>query len=127
MGTAGIGSALSSADTQYNFTSMTNKQLINATSSLLGAGKISASDADELSQIAQGVDSVPISGSSPSVSQTLSDSSQHNFIAQLQGDDYSANLPGSVGGALYDSMLTALQTYQGTATENTSNLLSTLA
>jgi hypothetical protein len=127
MGIAGIGSALSAVDTQYNFTSMTNQQLLDASNTLFSEGKISESDADQLSQIAQGVDSVPISGPSQSVSQTLSDSTQHDFIAQLQGDDYSANLAGSVGGDLYNSTLAALQSYQATSVENTSTLISTQA
>ena len=127
MGIAGIGSALSAADTQYNFTSMTNKQFLDASQTLFSEGDISQSDAAGLSQIAQGVDSVPISGPSQSVSQILSDPTQHNFIAELQGDNYSAHLAGSVGGSTYDSMLADLQTYQSTSLENKSTLIATQA
>lgn len=124
MGVAGIGSALSSLGSQYDFTKMTNQQLFDAANQLGSEGKISQTEAANLSWIAQGVDSVPISGPSHSVQQILAEPTQHNFIKELQGDDYGANLPGSIGGALFDSLLKDLQTYQGTATSKTSQNLS---
>jgi len=126
MGVEGIGSALS-AGYQYDFTKMTNQQFFDAVQTLGNEGKISPADEGQLSFVAQGVDSVPISGPSPSASQILSDPAQHNFIAELQNDAYGANLSGSVGGALYSSMLKDLENYQTGSTATTSGTLSVSA
>lgn len=114
MSAAGLGSVLSSSGSGYDFTSMTNKQFLSAVNSLEGEGKISQTDADQLGAIAEGVDSVPITGPSPSVQQVLGDTSSHDFLAEVQ-NLYSSieTRPGSVGGALYSSMLTDLETNQG--------------
>ena len=122
MDVSGIGNSLNSAGTQYDFTKMTNQQFLTAVQDLGSEGKISQSDAAQLSFIAQGVDSVPINGPSPSVQSILADPTQHNFISELQGDDYGANTPGAVGGAMYNSMLNDLKAYQGTAVDPTSTL-----
>jgi hypothetical protein len=118
MSATGVGNVLSSLGPQYNFKSMTNAQFLSAVNNLGSQGKISQAVADQLSAVAQGVDYVPINGASTSVSQTLSDPTLHNFIAEIQGDDSSANQPGAVGGSLYDRMLQALQSYQGSVVEN---------
>jgi len=123
MGAAGIGSALS-VGSQYDFTKMTNQQLFDAVQTLGSEGKISQTDESQLSFIAQGVDSVPMNGPSLSASQIVSDSTQHNFIAELQNDDYGANLSGSVGGTFYNSMLQALESYQSGSTATAGSTLS---
>lgn len=121
MGVSGIGSGLISLGAQYDFTQMTNAQFLAAVEKLGSEGKISQQDEGQLAAIAQGVDSVPINGPRPSVSQILSDPTAHNFLSELENiDDSAHNTPGSVGTALVDSMLSALRTYQGTAIEQTS-------
>ena len=54
MGVAGIGGALGSAGTQYDFTKMTNPQLYNAASTLESEGKISHFDAGALMGMGSG-------------------------------------------------------------------------
>jgi hypothetical protein len=118
MGATGIGSALGSVGSQYDFTKMTNKQLFDAANELGDEGKISKTDAGQLSFISQGVDyAYPDGGGPTSVSQFLSDPTQHNFIQEIQNDERGANSPGGVGGALYASMLSDLYKVQGTSTQ----------
>lgn len=112
MGVAGVGSALSSLGSQYDFTKLTNKQLYDAANQLGSEGKISQEDAAQLLGIAQGIDSVPISGQNKTTQQILADPTQHNFIKEIQGDDYDANLPGSIGGAPLNALLKDIETYQ---------------
>jgi hypothetical protein len=120
MGLSGIAGIGSSLGTDYDFTKMTNAQLLNAANKLGSEGKISELDASQLAFIAQGVDSVPISGPSPSVSQILSDPTQQNFVDELQNIVSSMNSqPGSVGTGMYESMLKDLQTYQASPIEDT--------
>lgn len=109
MNVAGFGASLNSLSSAYNFRSMTNREFLDTVVTLGQTGQISQSDADQLSMIAQGVDRVPISGAMPSVADVLSDPGQRDFIAELEGDTYSANSPSAVGGAMYDHMLKALQ------------------
>jgi hypothetical protein len=77
MGVAGIGSALS---TQFDFTKMTNSGLLNAAQKLGNEGKISSGDEIQLAGIASGVDSYPTNGIASSVSNTLQDPTQKDFI-----------------------------------------------
>jgi hypothetical protein len=130
MGGAGIGSALASAGSQYDFTKMTNQQFFNAVNTLGSEGKISQNDTANLSAIAQGIDSVPISGPSPTAQQFLADPTQHNFILEVQGDDYGAHLGGSIvpgGASLYDDLLKDLETYQTSSTSANGSRLSITA
>lgn len=112
MSISGLGTSLSSLSSQYNFRSMTNQQFFDTIQKLGKEGKLSKNDTDQLSFIAQGVDSVPITGASPSVTQILGDPTQHDFLSELQGDDYSANTQGAVAGAFYDEMLKSIQKLQ---------------
>jgi len=105
---------------------MTNQQLYDAANQLESEGKISQTDAGQLSFIAQGVDYAPINGPAPSVSQVLSDPTQHNFIEELQNDAHGA-LSTGVGGAMYLSMLNDLETYQTASTPTNSSSLSITA
>jgi len=115
MGVAGIGSSLGSIAMQYDFTKMTNRQLFNAVETLGSEGKISQTDASQLSAIAQGVHSTPVDQSQVvSVAQILNDPTEHNFIADLEDQSTSMHsTSGSVGTAMVDSMLKDLQVYQG--------------
>jgi hypothetical protein len=126
MGVAGLGTSLGSIAMQYDFTKMTNRQLFNAVQTLGSEGKISQTDASQLSAIAQGVDSTPVDRSQVvSVAQILNDPTQHDFVAHLE--DTSASMrstPGSVGMALVDSMLKDLQTYQANAVADTGKSIS---
>jgi hypothetical protein len=116
MSIAGLGSVLGAVGTDYNFTKMTNKQFLSAVNSLASDGKISQTDAAQLGAIAEGVDSVPISGSSPSTQQVLSDTSSHDFLSEVQNtNNWVDSNAGSVGGAMYASMLTDLENNQGTS------------
>jgi hypothetical protein len=124
MGVAGIGSSLGSVAMQYDFTKMTNKQLFNAVETLGSEGKISQTDASQLSFIAQGVDYTPISGPGQSVAQILSDPTQHNFIEEVQNDGRGASSAGGVGGTLYASMLNDLLKIQGASAETTKSSIS---
>jgi hypothetical protein len=125
MGVAGIGSALS---TQFDFTKMTNSGLLNAAQKLDNEGKISSGDEIQLVGIASGVDSYPTNGIASSVSNTLQDPTQKNFIAILTQDLKSATSEGMTKQANLDrSLLTDLNQYQAPANANTGGTLSTLA
>ena len=73
-----------SSDTQYDFTNMTNAQLLDAAHELGSEGKISPTDESQLVGIASGVDYVPISGFRPSVSDYLQDPAKTNFITYIE-------------------------------------------
>jgi hypothetical protein len=105
---------------------MTNRQLYNAVETLGTEGKISQTDASQLSAIAQGVDSTPIDRSQVvSVAQTLNDPTQPNFIADLEDQSVSMHsTPGSVGTAMVDSMLKDLQAYQANTIADTGKSIS---
>ena len=125
MGVAGIGSALS---TQFDFTKMTNSGLLNAAQKLGNEGKISSGDEIQFVGIASGVDSYPTNGISSSVSDTLKDPTQKNFIDILNQDLNSASGEGMTKQADLDrSLLTDLNQYQTSANVNTGGNLSTLA
>jgi hypothetical protein len=126
MGIAGLGTSLGSIAMQYDFTKMTNRQLFNAAQALGSEGKISQTDASQLSAIAQGVDSTPVDRSQVvSVAQILNDPTQHDFVTHLE--DTSASMhstPGSVGTAMVDSMLKDLQAYQANTIADTGKSIS---
>ena len=73
-----------SSGAQYDFTNMTNVQLLDAAHQLASQGKISTRDESLLVGIASGVDSIPISGSRPSVSDYLQDPATTNFMAYMK-------------------------------------------
>lgn len=81
MAISALGSAVSS--TQYDFTKMTNAQLLTATSALYANGSLSQSEAAQLSAKAQGVDNANPTDPQ-SVAQTLSDPAQRNVLGLLQ-------------------------------------------
>jgi hypothetical protein len=125
MGVAGIGSALS---TQFDFTKMTNNELLSAAHQMGDEGGISSGDEIQLVGIASGVDSCPINGIASSVSDTLKDPTQHNFIDILNQDLISATREGMTKAADLDqSVLADLNQYQARANANTGGTLSTLA
>ena len=72
-----------SLGTQYDFTNMTNAQLLDAAHELGSQGEISTLDESQLVGIASGADYVPISGPGPSVSDYLQDPAKTNFIAYM--------------------------------------------
>ena len=81
MAISALGSAVST--TQYDFTKMTNAQLLTATSTLYANGRLSQNEAAQLSAKAQGVDNA--NPTDPrSVAQTLSDPTQRNVLGLLQ-------------------------------------------
>ena len=123
MGVAGIGSALST-----QFTKMTNSGLLNAAQELGSEGKFSSGDEIQLVGIASGVDSYPTNGIASSVSDTLKDPTQKNFVDILTHDLNSATREGMTKQAALDqSLLTDLNQYQAPANANTGGNLSTLA
>jgi hypothetical protein len=126
MSAAGVGSVSGATGSGYDFTNMTNKQFLSAVKFLEADGKISQTDADQLGAIAEGVDSVPISGPSPSVQQILNDTSSHDFISELQNihSSIETNL-GSVGDALYSSMLSDLEANEGSQATQVASLSET--
>jgi len=52
---------------------------------------------------------VPVNGPHLSTARVWSNQTLHNFIRELQGNEYSAHMRGAVGGALYDSLPQKLQ------------------
>jgi len=128
-GSTGSTSSNGSIGSTYDFTSMTNQQFLTAIRQLGGEGKISPADASQLSFIAQGVDSTPINqADQPSEQQIMSNPTAHDFLSELQNIDWSANVAGSVGAPMFNSMLKDLQTYQGTSsTQQTGHSLSVQA
>ena len=117
----------SSTSATYDFTNVTNAQFLQEVNSLGQAGKLSNDQRALLTVAASGGDSVPIDGPRPTTAQTLSDTTLHNFITQLQGDDNSAHTPGAVGGALYDSVLQTLEQNQGRPVDGSSSSVSKTA
>lgn len=122
-----LGAGTGSAGSTYNFTSVSNSQFLQEIQNLGQQGALSKQEQMLATLSASGGDSVPIDGPHATTAQTLSDQTLHNFITELQGDDYSAHLPGAIGGALYDSLLQKLQNYQGGAVTASSSSVSTAA
>jgi hypothetical protein len=112
MSIAGLG-GLSSLGDQYNFTSMTNAQLLSAAHSLGAEGKISSLDEAQLVATASGADSTPISGEPESVANVLQDPTKRNFVGDYQMQLASAQLCGSPQTAALDQgILSDLYQYQ---------------
>lgn len=88
----------------------------------------SEGDEIQLVGIASGVDSYPTNGVASSVSDTLKESTQKNFVDILTQDLNSAMREGMTKQAdLNQSLLTDLNQYQAPANTNTGGNLSTLA
>jgi hypothetical protein len=83
MSISGLGSAAGVSGLQYDFTKMTNAQLLKATSALYANGSLSQSEAAQLSAKAQGVDNANPTDPQ-SVALTLSDPTQRNVLGLLQ-------------------------------------------
>ncbi|HVX77424.1 MAG TPA: hypothetical protein VHB49_14930 [Bradyrhizobium sp.] len=127
MSISALGATSGSVGSTYNFTNVTNEQFLQEIQDLGQQGALSKNEQVLATLAASGGDSVPINGLRPTTAQTLSDQTLHDFITELQGDDNSAHMPGAVGGALYDSLLQKLQSYQGTAIGSSSQSGSTTA
>lgn len=114
MSISALGTTSSSSGGTYNFTNVTNAQFLQEVQSLAKQGALSSTQQAMLTLTAEGGNSVPISGARPSTAQILSDPTTQNFMAELQNIDYQEHhTPGSVGGALTNSLLQTLQAYQG--------------
>jgi len=120
MSISALGAASGSPGATYDFTNVTNAQFEQEVQSLGQNGKLSNNQEMRLTLAADGGDSVPINGPHPTTTQVLSDATLRNFITEIQGDDNSAHAPGAVGGALYDSVLQALEQNQGRPIEASS-------
>ena len=81
MALTGIGGGR--AGLQYDFTKLTNQQILDTSKELLGEGKINNDEAVELALYASGGDYVPIDGNSPSVASVLNDRTQRNLLGIL--------------------------------------------
>ncbi len=103
-----------SPGTTYNFRNVTNSQFLQEIKSLRQKGALSADQSVLLALDASGGDSVPINAQALSSSQVISDTTKHDFISAFQlQDNWLHSTPGSVGTSLVDSVLQALQAYQG--------------
>lgn len=112
-----IGSALGA---QYDFTNMTNAELLRAAKSLHKEGKISDRSEAELIGVASGVDYAEIDRSSHTdgVAKSLADTTQKDFLAYLQhAYQGSAATPGSKGSEIYLNALNELSKYQTSSAE----------
>jgi hypothetical protein len=123
MAISALGSAASSA--QYDFTKMTNAQLLTAASALYANGSLSQSEAAQLSAKAQGVDNANPTNSQ-SVAQTLSDPTKRDVLNlfQMQYDWISAHGADTTSTTQLSSLIQKLNEYQ---TGNLRSLGSTLS
>jgi len=106
-------SSLASLGSAYDFTSMTNSGLLNAAHSLANQGSISGLDESQLVGIASGVDSAPVGGSGTSVSESLQDPTERNFMGMLNVQlawDKSTNMTQDT--ALDQNLVNDLNRYQ---------------
>ena len=113
---SGLGSATGVSGTQYNFTQMTNSQLLTATSSLYANGSLTQSEAATLSAKAQGVDNANPTNPQ-SVGQILSDPTQRNVLGLLQtqynwASAHPAESTGNSSAAQLSSLIQSLTKYQ---------------
>jgi hypothetical protein len=110
---SGLGSVTGVAGTQYNFTKMTNAQLLMATSAMYADGSISQSDAAELSAKAQGVDTAN-PNDPQTVAETLSDPTQRNVLGLLQTqlNWVSAHPADTTSATQLSSIIQSLNAYQ---------------
>ncbi len=127
MSISALGAASGAPGATYDFANVTNAQFLQEIRSLGQQGKLSKQEQVLATLDAEGGDSVPVNGPAPSTAQVLSDQTIRDFITQFQSIDYNAHRPGSVGGALYDSLLQKLQSYQGTPIGGSSGSTSTVA
>ena len=121
MGVAGIGSSLGTVGAKYDFTKMTNQQMLDASKELFGEGKITADQAVELTLTASGGNSLSIKGNNPTVAQSLSDPTQRNRLGLLR--DWSADnhaTPGTVGVGVIDGLISVLSSLQSGGSSTTS-------
>lgn len=122
MSMSATGATLGSSATTYNFTNVTNAQFRQEIQSLRQQGALSPDQSVLAMLDASGGDSVPINGQVSAASQTLSDTTTHDFISIFQTqDDWMHSTPGSVGSSVVDSLLQTLKAYQGKTTGDSSN------
>jgi hypothetical protein len=122
MSVSALGTTPAPAAPTYNFTNVTNSQFEQEVQQLGQDGKLTPDQQALLTLSADGGDSIPVDGTRTTTAQALSDSTLQNFIAEYQNIDYQLHhTPGSVGAPLVDSILQALQTYQGSALPNAAN------
>lgn len=121
MGVAGIGNSLGTVGAQYDFTKMTNQQMLDASEELFGEGKITADQAVQLTLTASGGNSLSIKGDNPTVAQSLSDPAQRNLfglLIDLSAADHAT--PGTVGVEVIDGLISVLSSLQSGGSSNTS-------
>lgn len=118
--------SISALGSSYNFTGVTNAQFQQEIRSLRQQGALSADQSVLAILDASGGDSVPINGLS--TSQTLSDTTTHDFISTFQTQaDWMHSTSGSVGSSVLDSLLQTLKAYQGKPIDSTASNTSTEA
>lgn len=122
------GATSDSSGSTYNFTSVTNEQFQQEIQGLRQQGALSPDQSVLAVLSASGGDSVPISGQTSSASQTLSDTTTHDFISNFQTQlDWMQSTSDSVGSSTVDSLLQTLKAYQGKPIGGSSSSVSTEA
>ncbi len=116
MSISGLGSVTGVSGTQYNFTNMTNAQLLTATSALYASGSLTQSQAATLSAKAQGVDNANPTNPQ-SVGQILSDPTKRNVLGLLQtqynwASAHPADSTGNMSATQLSSLLQSLAEHQ---------------
>jgi hypothetical protein len=128
MSISAVGSGSVAGGATYNFTNVTNSDFLKEIQSLRKQGALSPNQQVLLMVDADGGDSIPINGQPETTSQAQSDTSTHDFLANFQLQDYwIKNTPGTVGGALVDSVLQTLEAYQGKPIDGSSGSVSVKA
>lgn len=128
MSISAIGSGSGTPAAIYDFTNVTNAQFLKEIQSLDKQADLSPDQQVLLTLDATGGDSVPISGQPLSTSQAPSDTTTHDLLSNFQlQDDWINHTPGTVGGALVDSVMKTLQACQGKPIDDSSGAVSTEA
>ena len=116
---------------QYDFTKMTDAELLSASRSLRSEGKISVSAEAELMGIASGVDTYDPNSHGNSVAQSLADATEKNFLGYLR-QQYDSSQSAAVqgndvkGSELYLDTLRQLENYQMSSTARSDQSLFTV-
>jgi hypothetical protein len=131
MSISGLGSVIGASGAQYDFTKMTNAQLLTAANALYANGSLTQSEAATLSAKAQGVDNANPTNPQ-SVGQILSDPTQRNVLGLLQmqynwASAHPADNTGNSSATQISSLIQALNEYQngnsaGSSTANQSTI-----
>lgn len=122
------GALPNATGTTYDFRNATNAQFLQEVQSLRQQGALSADQSVLAVLDASGGDSVPINGQPLSATQALSDSTTHDFISIFQTQlDWMQSTSGSVGTSNVNSILQALEAYQGKSAGSSPNNVSSTA